>query len=108
LRRNTHGLDFEPLERAVAKIDLAILRRYAGTYQDPNAGKITVSLKNGALYIEAPPLGPGTEELYPESSTDFFIVSNDVTFSFQKDENGNVSKLIVYAFGHNFEVKKTS
>jgi hypothetical protein len=38
--------DFEPLERAVAKIDLAILRRYAGTYQDPNAGKITVSVKN--------------------------------------------------------------
>ncbi len=44
--------------------------------------------------IEAPPLGPGLQELYPESSTDFFILSNDVTFSFQKEEKGNVSKLM--------------
>jgi hypothetical protein len=76
--------DFQPLERAVAKIDPAILGAYAGTYQDPNAGKITVSVKNDALYIEAPPLGPGPEELYPESSADFFILSNDITFTFKK------------------------
>ncbi len=100
--------DFQPVERAVAKIDPAILGAYAGTYQDPNAGKITVSVKNDALYIEAPPLGPGPQELYPESSTDFFILSNDVTFTFEKDEKGNVSKLIVHAFGHSFEVQKTS
>jgi CubicO group peptidase (beta-lactamase class C family) len=99
--------DFQPLERAVAKIDPAILGAYAGTYQDPNAGKITVSVKNDELYIEAPPLGPGAEELYPESSTDFFILANDATFSFQKDEKGNVSKIIVHAFGHSFELKKT-
>ena len=99
--------DFQPVERAVAKIDPAILGAYAGTYEDPNAGKITVSVKKGALYIEAPPLGRGAEDLYPESSTDFFLLSNDVTFRFQKDEKGNVSKLIVHAFGHDFEVKKT-
>jgi hypothetical protein len=33
---------------------------------------------------------------------------NDITFTFQKAEKGNVSKLIVHAFGHSFEVKKTS
>ena len=100
--------DFQPIERAVAKIDPAILGAYAGTYEDPNAGKITVSVRNGALYVEAPPLGPEAEELYPESSTDFFILSNDVTSSFQKNEKGNVSKVIVHAFGHSFELKKTS
>ena len=100
--------DFQPIERTVAKIDPAILGAYAGTYQDPNAGKITVSVRNGALYVEAPPLGPEAEELYPESSTDFFILSNDVTDSFQKDEKGKVSKVIVTAFGHSFEMKKTS
>jgi len=100
--------DFQPIERAVAKIDPAILGAYAGTYEDPIAGKITVSVRNGALYVEAPPLGPEAEELYPESSTDFFILSNDVTSSFQKDEKGNVSKVIVHAFGHSFELKKTS
>jgi CubicO group peptidase (beta-lactamase class C family) len=100
--------DFQPIERAVAKIDPAMFGAYTGTYQDPNAGKITVSVKNDALYIEAPPLGPGPEELYPQSSTDFFILSNDITFTFQKGEKGNVSKLIVHAFGHSFAVKKTS
>jgi CubicO group peptidase (beta-lactamase class C family) len=100
--------DSQPIERTAAKIDPAILGAYAGIYQDPNAGKITVSLKNDALHIEAAPLGPGPEELYSESTTDFFILSNDVTFTFQKDEKGNVSKIVVHAFGHSFEVKKTS
>jgi CubicO group peptidase (beta-lactamase class C family) len=100
--------DFRPIERTVAKIDPAILGAYAGTYESPNAGKITVSVRNGALYVEAHPLGPEAEELYPESSTDFFILSNDVTDSFQKDEKGKVSKVIVTAFGHSFEMKKTS
>lgn len=100
--------DFQPIERAVAKVDASILGSYAGTYEDPDAGKITVSLRNNTLYIEAPPLGPGSEQLYPESSTDFFILSEDVTISFPRDDKGNVSKLIVHAFGHSFEVKKTS
>jgi CubicO group peptidase (beta-lactamase class C family) len=99
--------DFQPIERTVAKIDPAILRAYAGTYENPNAGKITVSMKNNTLYVQADPLGPEPEELYPESSTDFFILSNDVTDSFQKDEKGNVSKVIVHAFGHSFEMRKT-
>jgi CubicO group peptidase (beta-lactamase class C family) len=100
--------DFQPFERAVTKVDPARLGAYTGIYEDPDAGKITVSMKNNTLYLQAAPLGPEPQELYPESSTDFFILSNDVTFSFQKDEKGNVSKVIVHAFGHSFEVKKTS
>jgi CubicO group peptidase (beta-lactamase class C family) len=100
--------DFKPVEHAVAKIDPAILRAYTGIYENSNAGKITVSMKNNTLYSQATPLGPEPQELYPESSTDFFVLSNDVTLSFQKDEKGKVSKVIVHAFGHSFEVKKTS
>jgi CubicO group peptidase (beta-lactamase class C family) len=100
--------DFQPLERAVTKVDSAILGAYTGIYEDPNAGKITVSMRNNILYIQVGPLGPEPQELYPESKTDFFILSNDATFSFQKDEKGNISKIIVHAFGHSFEVKKTS
>lgn len=100
--------DFQPVELAVARIDPAILSAYAGIYEDPEAGKITVSMKNDILYLQVPQLGPEPQELYPESSTDFFILSNDVTFSFRKDQKGNVSKIIVHALGHSFEVKKTS
>ena len=98
--------DLQPVEHTVAKVDPALLRAYVGIYEDPNAGKITVSMKNKSLYTQADPLGPEPQELYPESNTDFFILSNDVTVSFQRDEKGNVSKMIVYAFGHSFEVKK--
>jgi len=100
--------DFQPVEHVVAKIDPAILGAYAGIYEDPNSGRITVTMKNNTLYLQAPPLGPEPQELYPESSADFFILSNDVTFSFQRDEKGNVSKIVVHAFGHPFEVKKIS
>jgi len=100
--------DFQPVEHAVAKIDPAILSTYAGIYEDPDAGKITVSIENNTLHLQAPQLGREPQELYPESSTEFFILSNDVTFTFQKDEKGNVSKIIVHAFGHSFGLKKTS
>lgn len=90
------------------KSTLAILRSYIGIYENPDAGKITVSMKNNTLFTQADPLGPEPQELYPESSTDFFILSNDVTVTFQRDEKGHVSKTIVHAFGHSFEVKKTS
>ena len=100
--------DFQPVEHALVKIDPAILSAYAGIYEEPETGKITVSMKNKTLYLQAPQLGPEPQELYPESSTNFFILSNDVTFTFRKDENGNVSKIIVHAFGQSFEVKKTS
>lgn len=100
--------DFQPIEHEVAKIDVSGLRAYVGTYEDPDAGKITVSMKDNTLYLQVSQLGPEPQQLYPESSTDFFILSNDVTFTFQKDEKGNVSKIIVHAFGHSFGLKKTS
>jgi Domain of unknown function (DUF3471) len=98
--------DFQPIERSVAKVDPAVLAAYTGIYEDPNAGKVTISMKNNTLYSQADPLGPEPQELYPESSTDFFILSADVTLSFQKDEKGKASKIVVHAFGHDLEMKK--
>jgi len=98
--------DLQPVEHAVGKIDPAILSAYTGIYEDPNAGRITVSMKNNTLYSQADPLGPEPQELYPESSTEFFVLSNDVTLRFEKGEKGKVSKVIVHAFRHSFEVKK--
>ncbi len=100
--------DFQAVERAVAKVDPAIFASYAGTYEVPNAGKLTVSVKDNHLYVQAPPLGPDPQELFPESSTEFFIVSGDVTFSFHKDEEGNVSKVVIHAGGQTLEGKKGS
>jgi hypothetical protein len=62
------GPDLQPVEHAVEKIDPAILSAYTGIYEDPNAGRMTVSMKNNTLYSQADPLGPEPRELYPESA----------------------------------------
>ena len=87
--------DFQPIERAVAKIDAAVLSTYAGTYETPGLRKITVTAKNAKLYLQADPFGPVPMEILPESDTSFFSLSPNMTlpFVFRKDEKGTVSKL---------------
>jgi CubicO group peptidase (beta-lactamase class C family) len=89
--------DFHPVERSLAKVDPALFAAYTGTYEGPDIGKETVSVNGGKLYIQADPLGPEPQQLLPESDSVFFILSRDVTFVFQKDDNGNVAKLILHA-----------
>jgi CubicO group peptidase (beta-lactamase class C family) len=100
--------DFQPMERAVAKIDAAVLSTYAGTYEAPGLRKITVTAKNAKLYLQADPFGPVPMEILPESDTSFFSLSPNMTlpFVFRKDEKGTVSKLIVIEGGQTFEAKK--
>lgn len=98
--------DFQPIERTVAKVDPAVFDAYAGSYEIPNMGGITVSTKDGRLYIQAGPLGSEPQELLPESDSKFFMLSRDVTFEFQKDEKGAVSKLIIHAGPQSLEARK--
>jgi hypothetical protein len=99
--------DFQPIERTVTKIAPAVLATYAGTYDAPGLGKVTVTAWDGKLYLQVDPLGPAPLELLPESDTSFFSLSPSFTlpFVFQKDEKGTVSKLIIIA-GQTFEAKK--
>jgi CubicO group peptidase (beta-lactamase class C family) len=88
--------DFKPKERELAKIDPGLLSRYAGTYKRADIGNQIVTVENGRVYLQTSPLGPQPEELFPQSDTDFFILSQDVTFSFREDGQGRVSKLITH------------
>jgi CubicO group peptidase (beta-lactamase class C family) len=98
--------DFQPTERVTVKIDPALLPTYVGVYEISGLGKQTVTAKNGKLYLKADPLGPEPQELLPESDTRFFLLSQDFTFIFQKDETGPVSKLIIQGGSQTFEAKK--
>lgn len=89
--------DFHPTEHALLKANPAQFQPYAGTYEVPDVGKLTVTVKPDGPYIQADPLGPDPQQLLPESTTEFFILSNDVTFTFQKDDDGNFTKLVVHA-----------
>jgi CubicO group peptidase (beta-lactamase class C family) len=98
--------DFQPKERALAKIDPASLPPYAGAYEVTGIGALTVTAKDAKLYIQAGPLGPEPQELLPQSDSEFFVLSHDVTFTFQRDNKGAVSKLIIHAGPQTFEAKK--
>lgn len=100
--------DFQPKERTLGKADPALYPAYAGTYEITGMGKLTVSTKDGKLFILAEPLGPDPQELLPESESQFFVLSNEVTFTFEKDEKGIVSKLKIKAGSQPFEAKKVS
>ena len=81
---------------------------YAGAYEIPGVGKLTVTFKSPSLYIQADPLGPDPIELLPDSPTQFFILSSDITFTFQKDANGAVTGLILHAGPQTFQANKIS
>lgn len=98
--------NFQATGRTLGKADPALFPSYAGTYEITGMGNLTISTKDGKLFILAEPLGPEPQELWPESDTQFFVLSQEVTFTFEKDEKGAVSKLLVKAGSQSFEAKK--
>ena len=85
-------------ERTVAKLDPTILDAYTGQYQHP-AVVFTVTREGDKLWLQQ---GPNSEkqDLLPESATNFFTNENRrVTYSFVKDEKGEVDYLVVQLEG---------
>jgi CubicO group peptidase (beta-lactamase class C family) len=91
--------DYQVREREVAQVNPGIYESYAGKYQIMGAN-VTVTTDNGHIFIQAPPFGTERVELYPESETKYFIMFDEATFSFGKDEKGQVVELIVHLPGN--------
>lgn len=98
--------NFQPVEHTLGKADPALFSAYAGTYEVKGMGKLTISTKDGKLFIQAGPLGSEPQELLPESDTRFFVLADEVTFAFEKDEKGVVSKLLIKPGSESIEAKK--
>jgi D-alanyl-D-alanine carboxypeptidase len=85
-------------ERTVAKIDPKILDAYTGQYEHPSA-VFTVTREGDKLRLQR---GSNSEkqDLLPESATNFFMNENRrLTYSFVKDEKGEVAYLVVQLEG---------
>ncbi len=98
--------DYKPIEHTLIKINPATFAAYPGTYEIPGVGKLTITMKPTDLYVEAEPFGPDPLELLPESATQFFVLSGDVTFTFHKDAQGAITGLTLHAGSQTFEAKK--
>lgn len=81
-------------ERTLTKVDPKIYAAYVGEY-DVSGRTVTISSEAGRLFILAPPLGPSRVELYPESETRFFILEQDLTVTFAKDEQGVFKEIVL-------------
>ncbi len=101
--------DHHPVEHTLIKINPALFQSYVGTYEIPGIGKLTVTLKSGSLYMQAEPLGPEPQELLPESSNGFFLMSGDLNLTFDHLADPNtIDHLTLHAGSQTFIAKKIS
>jgi CubicO group peptidase (beta-lactamase class C family) len=86
-------------ERSVAKIDPKILDTYAGQYQ-PNPNVVLTVTREGDKLLLQQGSNPEKRILLPETEINFFMPENRrVTYSFIKDEQGQVIHLVVQTEG---------
>lgn len=85
----------------VVKVDSSILQSYVGRYQLPmSVANIVfdVTLENGTLFIK--PSGQHRIQAAAAAPTEFFDVDQpEGRFTFQKDEKGTVTGMLVSGFG---------
>jgi CubicO group peptidase (beta-lactamase class C family) len=99
--------DFRPIEHTVAKVTPAVLQTYVGEYEIPGVAKLTISLKDGRLFVQNTG-NRDVDEMFPESETSFFILSQDLVGDFVRDDKRAVTKLLIHVEGQTIEAKKIS
>ena len=77
--------DFQPIEHTLTPIPLLALPRFVGTY-----GFVKVALEGDVLTAEIPP-GSTPVRLYPESSTNFFVLDGPQELAFTMDATGKIT-----------------
>ena len=86
-------------ERTVAKIDPKILDTYTGQYQVNPSSVVSITRDGDKLQLQQG-ANPEKRDLLPESEINFFTNEDRrLTFSFVKDENGQVAYLMVQREG---------
>ena len=90
--------------RAEIVVAAEILEDYVGEYPLSPQFSIAVTLEDGALFAQA--TGQAKLPVYAESESKFFLKAVDAQISFQRDESGAVTSLILHQNGRNQLGKK--
>ena len=93
-----------PQERKVAEIDYRICDAYVGQYQLDTNFVIGITKEGDHLFGQGP--GQPKFELFPESETKFFLKIIDAQISFDKNEKGEVTEMILHQNGKDHPAKK--
>lgn len=92
-----------PKERIAVDVDRAILKRYVGVYELAPEFKITVTLEDDGLHVQA--TNQPKFAVFPESETKFFLEAVDAQITFVK-EGDEVTSMILHQGGANQTAKK--
>jgi CubicO group peptidase (beta-lactamase class C family) len=93
-----------PRTRVAIPVDAKILERYAGRYELSPTFALTVTLEEGRLMMQA--TGQPKVELFAESETKFFLRAVDAQVSFEVDEQGRATGLILHQAGRDQRARR--
>ena len=86
------------------KFRLGLYESYTGDYELAPKFIVTITFEDGKLM--AAPSGQPKAELYATSATEFFLRVVDAQITFVKNEQGQVTELILHQNGRNMPAKK--
>jgi hypothetical protein len=90
--------------RKEVEVGREILERYVGKYELTPEFVIDVDRKINQLRAQA--TGQGRLPIFPESDTKFFYKAVDAQITFEVDDDGNVTGLILHQGGANQHAKR--
>ena len=83
--------------KAAIELPTKALQAFAGTYQAPQTGKVTITLAtDNTLHMTA---GDMKAQLHPETANLFFIKEAPITLEFIKNNTGKIKKFVVRESG---------
>lgn len=91
-------------EHKEAVVDPKLYEAYAGDYELGPNFIITITNENGKLMGQ--PTGQSKNQLYPKSETEFFLKVVDAQVTFVKNEQGQVTQLVLHQNGRTRPAKK--
>ncbi len=96
--------DYHPNARAAIHVDPKILTQYVGTFELQKGFDLVVTVENGQLMTQA--TGQGKIPIYAESETKFFPTVVPAEIEFFKDDQGEVTYLVLSQGGHDMKAQK--
>ena len=93
-----------PKVRTVAAVDPRTYDAYVGRYEVAPDRILTITREGDHLMSQ--PTGQRKLEIFPESETEYFLKVNDIQITFVKDEQGNVTHLVVHQGGRDMPAKR--
>lgn len=86
-----------PVERTKVDVPVEILESYVGEYPLAENFVLAITVEDEALWVQA--TGQQRLQIYAESETEFFLQAVDAQITFEVDDSGDVTGLVLHQGG---------